>query len=199
MRLQLFSFLLVPFFTSAFSDEQMVLPGSSDASEVYTPLTHADKPTLADLLTIEPSASIFYSYARENELSQLFGNEASSNTLLVPTNKAIMALARKPHQSPAPVKDGVIISEAEFDRLAKTNVERWVSAHIIPRSPISLLPPKTYNTLLEGKNVTFERVDGDESAPEWALVQLDGGVRLTGMKEACNGVMYIIDGTVKTE
>ena len=28
--------------------------------------------------------------------------------------------------------DGVILSEAEFDNLSKQNVERWVSAHIIP-------------------------------------------------------------------
>ena len=30
--------------------------------------------------------------------------------------------------------DGVILSEAEFDNLSKQNVERWVSAHVIPVS-----------------------------------------------------------------
>jgi hypothetical protein len=54
------------------------------------------KPTLADLLTIEPSASIFYSYARELELSARFADGSATYTLFVPTNKAIMALARKP-------------------------------------------------------------------------------------------------------
>jgi hypothetical protein len=54
------------------------------------------RPTLFDLLTIEPRTSIFFSYARELELSRLFVNEDSNVTLLVPTNKAVMALARKP-------------------------------------------------------------------------------------------------------
>jgi hypothetical protein len=54
------------------------------------------KPTLADLLTIEPSASIFYSYARELELSARFSDGSAKYTLFVPTNKAVMALARKP-------------------------------------------------------------------------------------------------------
>ena len=64
-------------------------------AEPYTPLTNA-QPTLADLLTIESSASIFYSYARELELGETFADVDSVNTLLVPTNKAVMALARKP-------------------------------------------------------------------------------------------------------
>lgn len=58
--------------------------------------THT-QPSLADLLTIESSASIFYSYARELELSKLFNEEGKEKmTLLVPTNKAVQALARKP-------------------------------------------------------------------------------------------------------
>jgi hypothetical protein len=54
------------------------------------------RPTLFDLLTIESGTSIFFSYARELELSRLFVNVDSNLTLLVPTNKAVMALARKP-------------------------------------------------------------------------------------------------------
>lgn len=59
------------------------------------PLT-TPKPTLTDLLTIEPRASIFFSYARELELSTLFAVLDTQTTLFVPTNKAVMALARKP-------------------------------------------------------------------------------------------------------
>lgn len=61
----------------------------------HTPLTHS-MPNLADLLTIEPTASIFYSYARELELSAIFSDTRANSTLFVPTNKAVMALARKP-------------------------------------------------------------------------------------------------------
>jgi hypothetical protein len=49
-------------------------------TEPYTPLTNA-KPTLADLLTIESSTSIFYSYAREIELSAIFADDRVKSTL----------------------------------------------------------------------------------------------------------------------
>ncbi|KAI0964120.1 hypothetical protein AcW1_001016 [Taiwanofungus camphoratus] len=198
MRLQLFSLLILPLLASASNEEQMVLPGSASAEETYTPLMHS-QPTLADLLTIESSASIFYSYAREIQLSERFSDENARSTLLVPTNKVVMALARKPHQGPAPVKEGTIISEQEFDTQSKRNVERWVSAHIIPHSPISLLSPSLHETLLEGKSVTFEQADGDKDAPEWTRVRLNDDIRLIDMKEAANGVMYVIDGTVKVD
>ena len=57
-------------------------------------------PSLADLLTIENSASIFYSYARELPLSQLLESSDSHITLFAPTNTAVMALARKPYVQP---------------------------------------------------------------------------------------------------
>lgn len=94
MRLQLLSYLILPFLVSATVNEQIPL-APADMAEPYAPLT-TSQPTLADLLTIEPSASIFYSYARELELSEQFVNSNTKNTLLVPTNKAVMALARKP-------------------------------------------------------------------------------------------------------
>ncbi|KZT73316.1 hypothetical protein DAEQUDRAFT_662427 [Daedalea quercina L-15889] len=169
-----------------------------DESEPYTPQTHS-QPSLADLLTIESSASIYYSYARETDLSALFSDAHARLTLLVPTNKAVMALARKPHEGPAPVKDGVITSEADFDALSKENVVNWVSAHIIPQSPISVMSPEPYDTMLPEKSVTFRQVEGDESMPEWTRVRLNDDIRLIAMKEASNGVLYMIDGTVKLD
>jgi hypothetical protein len=59
--------------------------------------TSSKIPTLADLLTIESSASIFYSYARELPMSKILSDEGEQLTILVPTNKAVMALARKPY------------------------------------------------------------------------------------------------------
>ncbi|KAE9392709.1 hypothetical protein BT96DRAFT_830276 [Gymnopus androsaceus JB14] len=105
-------------------------------------------PSLADLLTIESSASTFYSYARELSLSELFSRQLQAGftgtegqgqglTLLVPTNKAVMALERKPHQGPPP--SDTVISEEEFDKSSKDNVQRWVEAHVIPVSSISLV------------------------------------------------------------
>ncbi|KAJ2973582.1 hypothetical protein NUW54_g12038 [Trametes sanguinea] len=193
MRFQLLSLLLLPLLAAASTEEQMVLPSESfqdSHGEPFVPVTHSGKPSLADLLTIESSASIFYSYARETELSKIFSDPNAKNTLLVPTNKAVIALPRKPHEGPAPIREGVILSEAEFDDLSKKNVERWVSAHIIPFS-VSLSSPGEYRTLLEGKNVSFTPLDGDENAPEWARVVLNGDVRLTGIREVsmkCLGV-----------
>lgn len=80
-------------------------------------------------------------------------------------------------------------------------MNRWVSAHIIPvssddvkvqdgciliflqHSPISLLTPGTHETMLDGKNVTFQAVDPDENEPEWTRVRMDDDVRLISMKE----------------
>ena len=64
-------------------------------SPQYVPQTTL-KPTLSDLLTIEPSVSIFYSYARELELSARFSDKDEKLTIFAPINKAVMALPRKP-------------------------------------------------------------------------------------------------------
>lgn len=94
MRFVLSSALILSCISFASAQEQIPL-SSTNMHETYTPQTNV-KPTLADLLTIEPSASIFYTYARELELSKTFADTNSHMTLLVPTNKAVMALARKP-------------------------------------------------------------------------------------------------------
>jgi len=73
--------------------DQIVLPNAP--MDANRPLSNA-RPTLFDLLTIESRSSIFFSYARELQLSRMFVDMDSNLTLLVPTNKAVMALARKP-------------------------------------------------------------------------------------------------------
>ncbi|THH21576.1 hypothetical protein EW146_g49 [Bondarzewia mesenterica] len=202
--------LVLPLLAHSSSDDQFVLPPTvSHSEDIIMPLPvdttpniiHA-QPTLSDLLTIERSASIFFSYARELELSRLFSDASASDTVLVPTNAAVMALTRKPHQGPTDVEDSIEISEQEFDARSKKNVERWVSSHIIPVSPITF--PGTYPTLLDGKTVTFTQLkDGDDgqdaSAPEWTRVVLNGHVRIVQMKEASNGMFYLIDGTVNDD
>jgi hypothetical protein len=81
---------------SASNSKRDQIPMASDSNfPEYVPQT-TPQPTLADLLTIEPSASIFYSYARELELSSMLSDHNAKFTVFVPTNKAVMALARKP-------------------------------------------------------------------------------------------------------
>ncbi|THU95047.1 hypothetical protein K435DRAFT_142433 [Dendrothele bispora CBS 962.96] len=164
-----------------------------DNEPEYTPQTHS-QPTLADLLTIESSTSIFYSYARDVRESELFSDDSAKLTLLVPTNKAVMALARKPHQGPAKPDGDIVVSEEQFDRDSKENVRRWVSAHIIPL--LSTLEPGSYNTLLDGKSINISLDKHASSSPSWGKVFVEGDIHITAMKEAANGVLYILDGTI---
>ena len=90
----LLSLFFLPAISSALEDDQIVMSAGLGRPD-YTPLI-TPQPTLADLLTIEPSASIFYSYARELELSSILSEPSAKVSLFVPTNKAIMALSRKP-------------------------------------------------------------------------------------------------------
>ena len=90
MRLSVLSIFVLSFILPSMAYEQTVLKDDS-----FTPQVHS-KPSLADLLTVETSLSIFYSYARELELSGSFANEQANLTILAPTNKAVMALERKP-------------------------------------------------------------------------------------------------------
>lgn len=161
----------------------------------FIPLTKP-QPSLADLLTIEPSASIFYSYARELELSAKFDDASVRYTIFVPTNKAVMALARKPHQGPD--DDYIRVSREEFDRRSRSNVERWVSAHIVPKHPITL--ESHHDTLLPSKSITFTSTAGNgDEEPEWSHVALEDGIRIIGKKEGLNGVLYLIDGAISSE
>ena len=148
--------LAFPFLASASFGDQEVLSPPAMAQEplqdsVFTPITTA-KPSLTDLLTIESSASIYFSYARETAFSKEFSVVDNQLTLLVPTNKAVMALTRKPyvclsrpsrhtlddlhddyrHQGTA--EPEIEMSEEQYDKQSRRNVERWVAAHIIPVS-----------------------------------------------------------------
>jgi hypothetical protein len=60
-------------------------------------------PRLSDVMTLEPQASIFFSYARESaKLSGILSGEAGNEdgkkyTVFAPMNRAVMALPRKPY------------------------------------------------------------------------------------------------------
>ncbi|KAF5344457.1 hypothetical protein D9757_013927 [Collybiopsis confluens] len=208
MRLPLSLTLFLPLI-SATIPESVQIPLNPSKINMEPQLSNGS-PSLADLLTIEPSVSIFYSYARELALSALFSEEPSQFsqqswahsvqgglTLLVPTNKAVMALARKPHQGPAP-KEGQepVLTEEEFERSTKENIERWVQAHIIPNFPLDFPSQKTYDTLLEGKSVSFVTQKSEEAV---SVQDGESTIQISGTKMASNGVLYIIDGTINTD
>ncbi|KAJ7243364.1 hypothetical protein B0H12DRAFT_1130838 [Mycena haematopus] len=187
MRLQLCSILALPLFQALASQVDQIVMDTGVAHQSM-------KPTLADLLTIESSTSIFYSYARELTLSDMFSDSDKALTILVPTNKAVMALSRKPHQGPAPVDPDIVITDEEFDSQSKENVEKWVSAHIVPQSPIDF--DQTY-TRLDGKPISFApSKKGDSNTPDWSRVVIGDNVHIIAKQEASNGVLYLIDGTL---
>jgi len=162
------------------------------------PAVSSTTQTLADLLTIEPSASIFYDYARGVDLGSKLNDKSTMITVLVPMNKAVMKLARKPHQGRVRIHEGVILTEEETYNKSQGHVERWISAHMIPTSPIDF-NSKIYPTLLDGASVQFDVVEGDPSAPKWSNVLVNKDFRIVGSREASNGVYYLIDGVIATD
>lgn len=76
-------------------DSQITL-GGQNIDRSGRPDSETQKPLLSDVLTIQNSASIFYSYARETDTGKLLSKDGARITVFAPTNKAVMALARKP-------------------------------------------------------------------------------------------------------
>lgn len=105
---------------AAFAAAQLVIPDlDHDRARLSAMLTDQDTPDappvdlddlvrapmLADVLTLEPRASIFFSYARESaRLSGILAGDAGDAgsgekkyTVFAPMNRAVMALPRKPY------------------------------------------------------------------------------------------------------
>lgn len=181
---RLAAFFLFPFIASALASDQTVM------GETQTQ-------TLSDFLTIEPSASIFYDYARGINLGSKLSDKSSMITVFVPKNKAIMKLAKKPHQDKVQTDGDVILTEEEMYARSQKNVERWIAAHIIPTYPIDF-SSQSYPTLLDGTSIRFDIAKGDPDTPEWSNVLVNKEIRIVGFKEASNGAYYLVDGVIET-
>lgn len=192
--MKLLAFLAALPFVCALQAEQILLKDTAMASGDYTPQLAQGGPSLADLLTITPSVSIFYSYARELELSAMFADPSRQITLFAPTNKAVVSLPRKPHEDPK-IREGTI-TEQEYDSRSKHNIERWVEAHVVPTSEFDLAPGSSIETMLDGKSISFEAAKGPGNE-DWQQVTLEGDVKVLDKKQGSNGVLYVIDGTVE--
>jgi len=88
------------------------------------------------------------------------------------------------------------MSEAEYDAMTLDNVERWIRAHIIPTSPLPL-EEDSYDTLLPGKEISISRTGKPANTPSWDDFIIDDMARVLSISEASNGVLYIIDETIK--
>jgi len=159
----------------------------------------AGEPTLYDLIMIERHATIFGDYVRTvKDITTRLGDREMATTVLVPTNKAVIALARKPHQGPPPETDSgrneIEINEKEIDEEANKHVRDWVSAHIISRHPIDLSSEEEYPTLHAGTSIRF--TESKTPVPDREHYVLYPDVKIISKIEAANGVIYIIEGTV---
>ncbi|KAH7101371.1 hypothetical protein BKA62DRAFT_618931 [Auriculariales sp. MPI-PUGE-AT-0066] len=156
-------------------------------------------PSLSDILTVQSKLSIFHSYLREvRDIHQRVSGSGSNSTLLAPTNKAVMQLPRKPHLPPDDNTENMPeISDMAFHQASQEAVNRWISAHIIPESPIAF--SSTHETLLSGVRIEFHKVNkhGDDSDPKEFEVVVNGKKsRIVDVYEAHNGVLYVIEGTI---
>jgi len=189
---------------------QAHLSMSSDQKEA---VTEADKddfsrplnplPTLFDTLLLQRSSSIFFDYLRElpSGPSRLLDPNIKS-TLLVPSNKAVIALGWKPERGPpsqAGKESEVTISEEALE----SNVENWVGAHILPLGDLDFKSTKPQATLPQGRYIVIER-RGDTSGDndDWknyGIVQGGNFIPLESRLQASNGVVYLINETIAFE
>ena len=94
--------------------------------------------------------------------------------------------------------ESIRTSEEEFDRQSKRNVERWVSAHIVPVSTIChfssslyifrqespIVLESHYRTLLKSKYISFTPIaENDGKEQEWSHVTVEDGIHIIGMKQ----------------
>lgn len=138
----------------------------SDSSASLAPGYH----TLTDALTSSRQSSLYYDYLRLAAPVALHAALAlpppAYSTLLVPTNSAILSLARKPHQGPAnPVRVDVpegmvgttVIDEQKEEEAREKYLARWLERHAL-KGRVDLdgegWEAKSY-TAFDGAQLTF--------------------------------------------
>lgn len=129
--------------------------------------------SLTSLLTASRQSSLFYDYLRTaapaSLHAQLSAPPPAYTTLLVPTNQAILALARRPHQgAPGPVMGEVgaaVVGSREDEEAREAYLGRWIERHAV-RGEVELegegWEGRRYNTI-DGKLVWFELSEDGET------------------------------------
>jgi len=202
--LALFSFPLSVISRDAGMD-QLIFEAAGSESAFGGPLDpmKPSGPSLTDIMTVESGMRLFYDYLRDStSVSERLLAPLMNTTLFVPRNSAILSLSRKPHEGPSK-SDTVLVGEGK-EKADKQYVEDWVKSHIVPENPISLTPSDAYDTLLSGRQITFETVQKDEAKlwvqmveEDWQKVRVNPGqVRIVDKKQATNGVIYVLDGVL---
>ncbi|GAA5828397.1 hypothetical protein JCM11251_006226 [Rhodosporidiobolus azoricus] len=153
-------------------------------------------PSIGDIL-VRSKARIFYDYARDSTaVSQLFVDPSGQATILAPTDAAILALARKPHEGPATRSSGEVSSNEEERQRAEW-LERWVKAHVVLEQ-VELEAgewEKREYTTMEGKTVRFASSGKDEAGRQL----MPGDIEVVGEAQGSNGKVLYLQGTLTVD
>ncbi|RSL53296.1 hypothetical protein CEP51_014912 [Fusarium floridanum] len=137
--------------------------------------------SLADILGTQRSLTSFSSFARmDASIDERLSDLVTNTTVLAPLNSAVDALPRKPWEQPGEYAAlGVDAYEGEKgqDR-ARTNLKRFVEAHLVPESPWG---ENDKMKTVGGKEVWWVEKDGkkvvmpDEIEVESVVAQVGNG------------------------
>ncbi|WWD07814.1 hypothetical protein V865_005919 [Kwoniella europaea PYCC6329] len=157
-------------------------------------------PTLADALTAERGASLWWSYARDSKsITERLQSRNQRSTILVPVDKAIVSLKQKPHlysgssSTSSSSIMGWVTGSNSNSHSYQDNTEKFLKAHIIEGSP----QPGKLQTLLDGFSLEIIQ-NPDQSSTKisnlsgkgWKIQP--GDIEVLGIKETSNGrIIYI--------
>lgn len=153
--------------------------------------------TLADRLTAARKSSIYYGYIRSTApaslQAQLVAPPPAFTTLLVPTDSAILSLARKPHQGPpgpviVDVPEGFVkvtmVDEQAEEEAREAYLGRWLQRHAI-EGQVDLegegWEGREYSTM-DGFKVSFALGEDGQTR-----VLNPGGLEVVGVVEVSGG------------
>jgi len=148
--------------------------------------------SLTSLLTSSRQSSLYYDYFRTaapaSLHAQLSAPPPAHTTLLVPTNQAILALQRKPHQGPpgpvvVDVPEGMfkitMIDAREEEEAREAYLVKWIERHAIA-GKVDLdgegWQGKRFSAM-DGAQVWFELADDGETR-----VLQPGGIEVVGVE-----------------
>ncbi|GAA5969700.1 hypothetical protein JCM11641_008009 [Rhodosporidiobolus odoratus] len=167
-------------------------PAFLDQSKGFTPSSSL-QPSLADLLTRSKRTKLFYDYVRDSiAVSTLLIDPLGSATLLAPTDQAILALARKPHEGPA---TAAAAGQIEEERSRAEWLDRWVKMHVI-LDRVELedgdWEEREYKPMVGSSALRFVR-SGEHGK---GRVVLPANVEIVGEEQALNGKILYLQGTL---
>ncbi|GJJ13131.1 hypothetical protein Clacol_007381 [Clathrus columnatus] len=126
-------------------------------------------PNLADLLTLQTHASIFYSYARDTDINARFteGN-TDGVTIFLPTNKAVQALARKPNDDP----------HSDLSKLSSEEYQMRSADRQFKGSNVDFTSKAAFDTLTPGITITFKSISetNDQSGDHEHVIHTQDGL-----------------------